>query len=379
MKSIFFFAVLITASSLFAAEKRVKDLTKTATTPNADDYLVIDGAAAGTRKILTNNIVAKVAGGVATYGSSTQTPVIGVDVNGRIVTISNVTTAASSGGGSLTSVTAGDLSPLFTTSETSGETAAITFTGVTQVANRVYAGPATGSAALPTFRAIVDADLPATAVTAGIYGNATHVPQITISANGRVTLGANVSISPTNMVTGSGLISGNIIVGAGSSAVGTSAIAISGANISTAGNVTANIITGNNLTVTDFVTTNFTVSGNVSGFSKEVFLHLDALADSMNRGVIYVTSAVTVKNLKGVHTGSGLSSPSIVLTFKHGTDRTSGSTIEAVTVTSSTTGTADDGTLTDATVPAGSWIWVETSGKSGTTADLELVVRYTHD
>jgi hypothetical protein len=67
------------------------------------------------------------------------------------------------------------------------------------------------------------------------------------------------------------------------------------------------------------------------------------------------------------------------LTFKHGTDRTSGSTIEAVTVTSSTTGTADDGTLTDATVPAGSWIWVETSGKSGTTADLELVVRYTHD
>jgi hypothetical protein len=78
----------------FAAEKRVKDLTKTATTPNADDYLVIDGAAAGTRKILTNNIVAKVAGGVATYGSSTQTPVIGVDVNGRIVTISNVTTAA---------------------------------------------------------------------------------------------------------------------------------------------------------------------------------------------------------------------------------------------------------------------------------------------
>jgi hypothetical protein len=115
------------------------------------------------------------------------------------------------------------------------------------------------------------------------------------------------------------------------------------------------------------------------GYIREKYLTIDTLADSMNYGLTYTTEAITIAGIKGVHTGSGLSSPSIVATLKHGTDRTSGTTIEAVTVTSSTTGTADDGSLSDATVPAGSWIWLETSGKSGTTANFEIVIRYSHD
>jgi hypothetical protein len=325
LKVIVGFILLVTV--VFGAEKLIRNLTTTATSPASDDYMALDGATQKTRRILATTLVPTISGGAATYGNTTHTPVLTIDANGKF---SAVTVAEIAGGG-------------------------------------------------------------------GGSGNVTNAGTLT---------------------------DGNIVVGDGTTVIRVSGITIDASdNIVTLGNVTANVITGNNLTVTDFVTTNFTVSGNLAsttvtdgqiyigdnadnrlelatitagngititngagsitvtqkGHIREQFLTIDDLADSLNYGITYVTDAVTIVGIKGVHTGSGLSSPSIVATVKHGTDRTSGTTIEAVTVTSSTTGTADDGTLSDATVPAGSWIWVETSGKSGTTDNFELVIRYTHD
>lgn len=66
-----------------------------------------------------------------------------------------------SGSGTVTSFSSGNLSPLFTTNvATPTITPALTFTLSTQAANRIFAGPTTGSAAAPTFRALVTADLP---------------------------------------------------------------------------------------------------------------------------------------------------------------------------------------------------------------------------
>jgi hypothetical protein len=65
------------------------------------------------------------------------------------------------GAGTVTSVSAGNLSPLFTTSvATATTTPAITFAQVNQNANLVFAGPGTGAAAAPTFRALVATDIP---------------------------------------------------------------------------------------------------------------------------------------------------------------------------------------------------------------------------
>lgn len=63
------------------------------------------------------------------------------------------------GNGTVTSFSAGDLSPLFTTTEaTVTTTPALSFAQIVQNANLVYAGPATGAAANPTFRSLVAAD-----------------------------------------------------------------------------------------------------------------------------------------------------------------------------------------------------------------------------
>jgi len=89
------------------------------------------------------------------------------------------------GSGTVTSFSAGALSPLFTTSvATATTTPSLTFALSTQAANVVLAGPTTGAAAAPTFRSLVAADIPSLAyipttvmTTLGdtIYGGASGV------------------------------------------------------------------------------------------------------------------------------------------------------------------------------------------------------------
>lgn len=78
------------------------------------------------------------------------------------------------GTGTVTNFSAGDLSPLFTTSvATSTTTPALTFAQVSQNQNLVYASP-DGVAGFPTFRALVAGDLPSlTGLYWGLAGNAT--------------------------------------------------------------------------------------------------------------------------------------------------------------------------------------------------------------
>ena len=82
--------------------------------------------------------------------------------NGSGVTYWETPSGGGGGGGSVTSFSSGNLSPLFTTSvATPTTTPALSFSLNTQSPNTVFAGPVSGGAATPTFRALVAADLPA--------------------------------------------------------------------------------------------------------------------------------------------------------------------------------------------------------------------------
>ena len=84
---------------------------------------------------------------------------------GANVTVTNAghsITIAATSSGTVTSFSSGNLSPLFTTSvATATTTPALSFSLNTQSPNLVFAGPTSGLAAAPTFRALVAGDLPA--------------------------------------------------------------------------------------------------------------------------------------------------------------------------------------------------------------------------
>ena len=110
------------------------------------------------------------------------------------------------GSGTVTSFSAGDLSPIFTSTVTSPtSTPNISFSKISQAQNLFYASP-NGSSGLPTFRALVAADLPAitgyvpTSRTLTINGTTYD-----LSADRSWTIAAGVtSVSATSPITSSG-------------------------------------------------------------------------------------------------------------------------------------------------------------------------------
>lgn len=149
------------------------------------------------------------AGGTLSHSGTFDVPDFTVDAKGRITGAHTRTftlpaqythpthTSKTSGLYKITVDSLGHVSG--TASVTKSDIPALDYVSSTTTRNPnvVLAGPASGTAAAPTFRALVAADLPASGATAGSYGpsaNATpgygatfNVPYITVDAKGRVT------------------------------------------------------------------------------------------------------------------------------------------------------------------------------------------------
>lgn len=88
--------------------------------------------------------------------------------------------------------------------------------------------------------------------------------------------------------------------------------------------------------------------------------------------------AITITDIRAVLVGS--STPSVTWTIRHSTDRsaagnevvTGGTTTTAITGSSITS-------FNDATIPANSYIWLETTAQSGTVNELFISAIYTED
>lgn len=102
----------------------------------------------------------------------------------------------SGGSGSVTSVglSDGSTTPIYAiTSSPVTTSGTLTLTLNTQSANKVFAGPSSGGAAQPTFRALVTADIPTSGVTPGSCTNC----NLTINLQGQVTSASSGSGSPS--------------------------------------------------------------------------------------------------------------------------------------------------------------------------------------
>lgn len=94
--------------------------------------------------------------------------------------------------------------------------------------------------------------------------------------------------------------------------------------------------------------------------------------------MFHTEPAITVKIMRCVMVGT---SPSVTWTIRHSTDRSAAGNevVTAGTTTTSITTGSDITTFNDATIPADSWIWLETTAKSGTVTNMGITLHYTRD
>ena len=95
-------------------------------------------------------------------------------------------------------------------------------------------------------------------------------------------------------------------------------------------------------------------------------------------GLWFTDVAITVTQMNAVCVGS---SPSVTWTVRHHTDRSNaGNEVKTsgTTTTSTTTG-SEVTSFNDATIPADSHVWFETTAKSGTVTTFTLTIKYTLD
>lgn len=100
---------------------------------------------------------------LATAATPYQVPLAGLELDAIIYLLCQIANQSGGGGGgsgTVTSFSAGNLAPLFTTTVTNPNTTPnLAFNLTNQNANLFFAGPTAGGAAAPTFRAMVSADL----------------------------------------------------------------------------------------------------------------------------------------------------------------------------------------------------------------------------
>lgn len=103
---------------------------------------------------------------------------------------------------------------------------------------------------------------------------------------------------------------------------------------------------------------------------------LEAPTASEDFTIFRTDVAITIVEVISVSVGT---TPSTTYKLKHDTDRdVTGTDVTTSAATTSKT-TGDIATASDYTIPANSWIWLETTAASGTSVKLTIDIRYTED
>ena len=134
----------------------------------------------------------------------------------------------------------------------------------------------------------------------------------------------------------------------------------------------------------------YLIEDSEDGFSKkrvkrrnaeEHFLSVRIPSPSTNEDVSigFANLPITITNIRAVLIGSG--GPSLTWTLRHDPDRSAAGS-EVVTGGSTTTSTTTGDEVTsfnDATIPVDSFIWFETTARSGSVSEVFVIVTFTYD
>ena len=311
---------------------------------------------------LTNSTISGIS-----LGSNLASLTIGTGLSGTSYNGSTAITIANTGVLSVTGT-----SPV-SASTTSGATTVSLSSGygdtqnpyASKTANYVLASP-NGSAGVPSFRSLVNADLPSSGVTSGTYGSASVIPVLTVNSQGIVT---SISTQATNAPSYQGVWNASTNTPTLTSSVGTAGYYYV---VSVAGNTTLNGVSGWN--VGDWAIFENSVWQKIPGSTSESFTNLTTtnLAVTGLTGYMYannttgnVTASTTIpttalsgtitnaqlanSTISGVSLGSNLFS----LTAGTGVSFSSGTTYNgSAAITINATGSGGTVTSVAATVPS---------------------------
>lgn len=186
---------------------------------NFEISIVDTGNNAGTNNIVITPGSGNTINNNATYTINTNKGAIfligGTPSNWSGLVAINANTSSGGGSGTVTTFSAGNLSPLFASSVANATTTpALTFTLSTQVQKTFFAGPASGADAAPTFRALVAGDLPAGTGTVTSFSAGDLSPLFTTSE-------ANPTTTPALSFTLNNTEANFVFAGPASGAAGT--------------------------------------------------------------------------------------------------------------------------------------------------------------
>ena len=106
---------------------------------------------------------------------------------------------------------------------------------------------------------------------------------------------------------------------------------------------------------------------------------LQSVSSSEDVTMFFTDVAITITQMNAVVRGN--STPSVTWTVRHNSDRsaTGNEVVTSGTTTTSQSTGSEVTSFNDATIPAGSWVWLETTATGGVVDEYSLTVLYTED
>ena len=228
-----------------------------------------------------------------------SSPLSTTEVDSNWGTIEAALNASGTGNGTVTSVSAGGLSPLFTTAvATDTTTPAITFTQVSQTANRVLAAP-DGTNGVPVFRSIVTNDLPVIPIAKGGTNSSAALVngKVMVSNAGTIAESADVTTTELAFLDGIGGLTNGIL------RKDTTSLTTGAINLASADTTGINPVSKGGTGLSAIPTNGQLLIGNGSGFAAATITAGSGMTVTNGVGAITLASSIpSINSLVGALT-----------------------------------------------------------------------------